>query len=95
MTSPPAPNKPIEGTVGEIEFLEEGSILEAQRTKMVDNAWSAPGASGCGGIIAFLVNPIINTQLGTTTKGNNTAILNNTIFIASANAVKSNDEKNP
>jgi hypothetical protein len=95
VTSPPAPNKSIEGTVGEIEFLEEGSILEAKGAKLVDNAWSAPGASGCGGIIAFLVNPIINTQLGTTTKGNNTAILNNTIFVASALAVKFNDEENP
>jgi hypothetical protein len=94
-TSPPGPNSPITGTLGEVEFLEEGSILEAKGTKIVDNAWSAPGASGCGGIIAFLVNPIINSQLGTTTKGNNTAILNNTIFIAAAKAVKTNDEKNP
>ena len=95
-TSPPAPNKPIAGTLGEeIKFLEEGSILEAKGNKLVDNAWSAPGASGCGGIIAFLVNPIINSQLGTTTKGNNTAILNNTIFIAAAPAVLGNDEANP
>jgi hypothetical protein len=94
-TSPPAPNKPITGTLGEVEFLEEGRILEAKGTKIVDNAWSAPGASGCGGILAFLVNPIINSQLGTTTKGNNTAILNNTIFIASALAVRKNNEENP
>ncbi|HMJ23288.1 MAG TPA: hypothetical protein VK513_15335 [Terriglobales bacterium] len=94
-TSPPGPNKPITGTLGEIQFLEGGSILETKGTKIVDNAWSAPGASGCGGILAFLVNPIINSQLGTTTKGNNTAILNNTIFIAAAPAVKSNDEENP
>jgi hypothetical protein len=94
-TSPPAPNKAITGTVGEVEFLEEGRILEAKGAKLVDNAWSAPGASGCGGIIAFLVNPIINSQLGTTTKGNNTAILNNTIFVGSAFAVKENDKANP
>src|SRR6185312_9408680 len=94
-TSPPAPNKPITGTVGEVQFLEEGSILEAKGAKLVDNAWSAPGASGCGGILAFLVNPIINSQLGTTTAGNNTAILNNTIFVAAALAVKHNNEANP
>jgi len=94
-TSPPGPNKPITGTVGEVEFLEEGRILEAKGAKLVDNAWSAPGASGCGGIISFLVNPIINSQLGTTTKGNNTAILNNTIFVAAAAAVDKNNKENP
>jgi hypothetical protein len=94
-TSPPGPNKPITGTLGEVEFLEEGRILEAKGTSLVDNAWSAPGASGCGGILSFLVNPIINSQLGTTTKGNNTAILKNTIFVASAFAVKKNNEENP
>jgi hypothetical protein len=94
-TSPPAPNKAITGTVGEAEFLEEGRIIELKGAKLVDNAWSAPGASGCGGIISFLVNPIINSQLGTTTKGNNTAILNNTIFVGSAFAVAKNNKENP
>ncbi len=94
-TAPSAPNTPITGTVGEAEFLEEGRIIELKGTKLVDNNWSAPGASGCGGIISFLVNPIINSQLGTTTKGNNTAILNNTIFVASAFAVAKNNKENP
>ncbi len=94
-TTPPLPNKSIKGTAGEIEFLEEGRILEAKGAKLVDNAWSAPGASGCGGILGFLVNPIINGQLGTTTAGHNTAILNNTIFVGAAAAVKKNNEENP
>ncbi len=95
VTSPPSPNKPITGSAGEIEFLEEGSILESKGAKLVDNAWSAPGASGCGGILAFLVNPIVNSQLGTTTAGHNTAILNNTLNVASAFAVAENNELNP
>jgi hypothetical protein len=94
-TSPPGPNTPITGTVGLVEFLEEGSIAELKGTELVDNAWSAPGASGCGGILAFLVNPIINSQLGTTAAGNNTAILKNSIFVAARLAVLGNDEENP
>ena len=92
---PPRPNKAITGTVGQIEFLEEGRVLEAKGAKLVDNAWSAPAASGCGGILAFLVNPIINSQLGTTTAGHNTAILNNKIFVAAAAAVQNNDDEHP
>jgi hypothetical protein len=94
-TSPPEPNKPITGFGGEGELLEEGAILLLKNNKMVDNAWSAPKATGCGGILAFLVNPIVNTQLGTITAGHNTAILKNTINVASAFAVRENDKANP
>jgi hypothetical protein len=94
-TSPPGPNKAITGFGGEGELLEEGAVLKLKNNKMVDNAWSAPKATGCGGILAFLVNPIVNTQLGTITAGNNTAILNNTVMVASAFAMRENDELNP
>jgi hypothetical protein len=94
-TAPPAPNKPITGTAGSIEFLEEGRILESKGAKLVDNAWSAPKAAGCGGIISFLVTPIISAQLGTTSAGYNTAILNNTINVAAAAAVRKNNTENP
>jgi hypothetical protein len=94
-TNPPAPNTKIHGSAGTFEFLEEGRILEAKGAKLVDNAWSAPAPTGCGGILSFLVTPIIKAQLGTTTAGHNTAILNNTIFVGSAAAVRKNNEENP
>jgi hypothetical protein len=94
-TAPSKPNEPIEGSAGKIEFIEEGLILQLKENKLVDNNWSAPKATGCGGLLAFLVNPIVNTQLGTTTAGNNTAILKNTVSIATAAAVKFIDESNP
>ena len=94
-TSPPAPNKAITGSPGTLSFLEEGRMLELKGAKLVDNAWSAPTASGCGGILSFLVTPIINAQLGTTTAGHNTAILNNTISVASSFAVQTNNKENP
>jgi hypothetical protein len=94
-TAPPAPNKAITGSAGFFEILEEGSILESKGASLVDNSWSAPTASGCGGILSFLVTPIINAQLGTTTAGHNTAILNNKLYVASAFAVNENNELNP
>jgi hypothetical protein len=94
-TNPPPPNTKITGKTGEIEFLNEGRILLAKNNKLVDNAWSAPAATGCGGILSFLVTPIINAQLGTTTAGHNTAILKGTLNVASAFAVFLNDQENP
>lgn len=94
-TAPPAPNTAIKGKAGFIEFLEEGSVAFLKEAKLVDNAWSAPTASGCGGILSFLVTPIINAQLGTTTAGHNTAILNNTVYIAAGAAVRLNNEEHP
>lgn len=95
-TSPPAPNKPITGKPGEVEFLEEGQIIELKNLEFVDNAWSAPAASGCGGILSFLVNPIINGQVGLpAAAGVNTAKLQNKLLQSPAEAVLINDEEHP
>jgi hypothetical protein len=94
-TSPPAPNKAISGLGGEGEFLEEARILQLNNNKLVDNSWSAPAATGCGGVLSFLVTPIINAQLGSTTAGHNTAILKGTLNVASAFAVAKNNKENP
>jgi hypothetical protein len=95
-TSPPEPNKPITGTIGEVEFLEGARILKISGNALVDNAWSAPAASGCGGILSFLVNPIINGQIGLpAASGKNTAILKNTVMTTTAFALKKNNEEHP
>ena len=95
-TAPPKPNSPISGKPGEVSFLEGGRILVLSNSEIVDNAWSAPSASGCGGILSFLVNPIINSQIGLpSAAGKNTAILKNTVSIATAVALKKVDSENP
>jgi hypothetical protein len=91
-TSPPAPNKPLTGAPGVSKFLEGGLILELSKNKLVDNAWSAPAASGCGGGLSWLVDPIVNEQLGIMSAGHNSTILENTIYIAGAADVKLNNE---
>ncbi len=96
ITSPPAPNAPITGSGGEGELLEEGRILVLRKNVLVDNAWSAPGASGCGGLFSFILNPIINASVGVpAAAGHNTAVLKNTLSVASAAAVRKNNEENP
>jgi len=96
-TSPPEPNKPISGKAGFIEFLEEGRIAVSKEAVLVDNAWSAPGASGCGGfLVELILDPIINAAAGVpAAAGHNTAVLKNELNIASGAAVRKNNEENP
>jgi hypothetical protein len=96
-TAPPEPNKPISGKAGFIEFLEEGRIAVSKEAVLVDNAWSAPGASGCGGfLVELILDPIINLAAGLpASAGHNTAVLKNELNIASGAAVRKNNEENP
>lgn len=95
-TKPPAPNKSISGALGTFQLLEEARILKINGNKLVDNAWAAPAASGCGGIFSFILDPIINAAAGLpATAGHNTAILKGTLMETTAFALKQNNEENP
>lgn len=91
-TSPPPPNTPISGSSGEFEGLEEFQIIAQKNNKLVDNAFSAPGASGCGGFLfSWAVDPFVDSILGTpSAAGRNTAILQGTSYLGSAEYVRAN-----
>lgn len=87
-TEPPEPNKPIEGSVGEAEFKDEFTILTLAGGSLVDNSFSAPGASGCGGALSQFVDPLVDSQFGVpSAAGHNTVILNGSLSEAFAPAV--------
>jgi hypothetical protein len=78
-TSPPPPNKPISGHLGNlVEEEENGFAVDAFSSGvLVDNAFVVPVAEGCGGPqLASVVDPILDSMLGLPSKaGHNTAIL--------------------
>ena len=88
-TSPPAPNKPIKGSGGLLLSQEGGAIAEFVGTNLVDNAWSAPSATGCGGWPAeYILDPIINASVGVpAAAGTNTAKLESNRISAAQAAV--------
>jgi hypothetical protein len=91
-TSPPAPNKPIKGKVGEIEFKEEFNIVRLLGGSLVDNAFAAPEATGCGGSLSKFVDPLVDSEFGVPSPtGHNTAILNGNLEEAVAAAVKASE----
>jgi hypothetical protein len=92
-TKPPKGTEPISGQIGEVEFFDGGRILRLTGNELVDNTWSAPAASGCGGIFSFIIDPIVNASSGLpSAAGNNYAKLKNTIYTSIASAVKLNNE---
>ncbi len=88
-TSPPSPNKPISGRPGTLNTKAEGKITELIGTSLVDNSFSVPGATGCGGVLSFLIDPIVDLDIGIPAAGgSNTAIMNGSIELAPAEYVK-------
>jgi hypothetical protein len=80
-THPNPPNTSIHGKVGEIFFKDEFEFVEIPKNVLVNNEFSAPGATGCGGIFSILIDPIINSKIGLpSANGKNTAIQNADLF---------------
>ena len=65
-TSPPQPNKPISGKLGELRIQRRMRIhRKLPKASLVDNSFSVPAANGCGGIFSFLIDPIVDCETGT------------------------------
>jgi len=82
-TSPPPPNRPISGRLGELAFDETTGALILRDTVNVDNAFAIPGASGCG--LLGILNPVVNLKLGLpSAAGNNAMIVRNDVGLREA-----------
>jgi hypothetical protein len=88
-TSPPPPNEPLSGTRGKVVTRGEGLIAGFVGASLVDNSFAAPGVNGCGGVLAPVVDPSVDSQTGLpAAAGHNTAILNGTLEQTTSRAVK-------
>jgi len=91
-TSPPPPNKPIHGSAGTLTINETGTLVTLSGGSLVNNSFAAPGASGCGGLFSFLVDPFVNSFVGIPSPaGTNSAVLEGTLKTADANAVRASE----
>lgn len=95
-SKPPKGTAPITGKTGSVSFLEKARILKLTGNELVDNAWSAPATSGCGGIFSFILDPIVSASSGLpAAAGKNVARQQNTIYTTTSFALKKNNEENP
>jgi hypothetical protein len=88
-TAPPAPNTPISGSPGSLSINANGLGTLAGVT-LVDNAFAAPGASGCGflPLDQLLITAAVNLKEGLpSAAGKNSAILSGTTNLADRTVV--------
>jgi hypothetical protein len=92
-TAPPPPNTPITGSPGTFTQNENSTIFTLAGNKLVDNSFAVPGANGCGGILfSWAVDPFVNSIVGVPSPaGTNTAVLEGTLKIAEAQAVRESE----
>ncbi len=86
-TNPPPPNKPITGKAGPEEAGSLPGVIKFNNNVFVDNAFAAPGASGCVltlfGFIPISINGLVNSQSGLpAAAGTNETIQNTNIELA-------------
>jgi len=88
-TNPPPPNTPISGSPGQAVISGHGKIVSTVNSSLVDNAFAAPGANGCAGLLSLVVDPAVDLQTGLpAAAGHNTAIMNGGFSVAGARSVR-------
>jgi hypothetical protein len=71
---------------------ETGTLVTVSGGSLVNNSFAAPGASGCGGIFSFLIDPFVNSIVGLPSPaGTNSAVLEGKLQLAVAEAVKASE----
>ncbi|MGH2904432.1 MAG: hypothetical protein ACRDK7_12750 [Solirubrobacteraceae bacterium] len=82
----------ITGKPGHAHFKDDYNLVTLTDDALVNDSFPAPRARGCGGMLAFLVQPAINAALALpVAAGGNEAILRGTLQTANAPAVKASE----
>jgi hypothetical protein len=82
----------LKGSAGTLSFNEAFTIITISGGKLVDGTYAAPGVNGCGGIFSFLVDPLVDSILGTpSASGKNAATLEGKLQDGAASAVKASE----
>jgi hypothetical protein len=80
----------LEGSVGELTFNEEFTLVTINGTKLVNNTFEVPEAEGCGGTYATYVTPLVNS-IFMPSPGESSLVLEGKLEDASAEAVKASE----
>lgn len=63
-TKPPEGVEPLEGHRNPLEYKDKKRIVFIPNNTLVDNTFAVPGATGCGGALSAIIDPIVNLDAG-------------------------------
>lgn len=63
-TKPPAGTEPITGNPGTASFNPSLTIITISGASLVDNTFTAPAASGCGGLLSPVLDTALDLEVG-------------------------------
>jgi hypothetical protein len=85
----PGPNRPIKGRVGRAKLEDDYNLTVISGSSLVNDAFAAPGAEGCGGRRSLAVDRAVDAALGLPiAAGHNETILNGAVQEANAKEVR-------
>lgn len=92
-TAPTAGVAPISGAYGTVDFLDDANLLVNTGVSLVDNTFTAPRATGCGGAFAWAIDPVVDAKIGLpTAPGESVARFTGDARIGSADRVRASDD---
>jgi hypothetical protein len=82
----------LKGTIGKRTINPEYTLATIRDGRLVAQDFAAPGASGCGGLLSFFLDPLVNSLLGLpAASGKNSAILEGKFDAGGATAVRESE----
>jgi hypothetical protein len=91
-TSPPGGHASLTGKPGERESKDEGDLVIYKNDVLVENAFSVPGAKGCGGVEESLYDSIVDEKFDLpSSAGTSSVVFAGNSEFASAEAVRASE----
>jgi hypothetical protein len=85
-------NGSLKGSAGTLSFNRTMRMSTIVGGKLVDGTFAAPGASGCGGLLSYYLDPLVDSIFDLPSSGGkNTAVLEGKLQDAQAEAVKASE----
>ena len=83
----------VKGSVAAVLFNKENTLITIPSGRLVNGTFAAPAAAGCGGILSYFIDPLVNSLLGgPSPSGKSSAILEGKLQAAAASAVRESEE---
>jgi hypothetical protein len=86
------PSGALNGSSGTLTFNRSMTMSTIAGGRLVDGTFTAPGASGCGGLLSNFVDPLVDSTFALPSqRGQNTAVLEGKLQDAQAEAVRASE----